>query len=123
MGIKTGNVIQSKFGTIARTTTTATVIFELPPQAMPIGLRAFGTNSDASTSATITVSTQPLNSTSATTLGTVNAKATGAGATQATLAGAAYTRQSNAVLVKAVYAEAGDASSNGGPYTVAVDFV
>lgn len=124
MGIKTGNVIQVKSATLARTDTSAKVLFNLPPNAQVIGIRAFGTNSDAGTSATLTLKSQPVDgSSAAASFGTMNAKATAAGAVAATLLGIAYTRQSSAVQITGLYAETGTASTAGGSWTVTVEYL
>lgn len=123
MGIKVGNVIQAKVGTLARTNTTSKQLFTLPANAMIIGVRAFGPNSDSLTSATITFETQPINSTTKTTFATINAKTTAAGADDAaTMAGAAYVRQSTPVFVNALYSESG-AASVGGDWNLVVEYL
>lgn len=122
MGIKIGNVLQIKAGTVARTDTTSKAVFTLPANAMVIGVRAFGVNSDSATSATLTLESRPISSSTVTTFATVNAKATAAGATAATLAGIAFARQAEPVQVTVKYSEVG-AASTGGSWTVAVEYL
>ena len=65
MPIKTGNVKQSKFATLA-TATNGAALFTLPSGSMVTNLRGTGTCADA-----ITVSTRPISSSTGSTLGTV----------------------------------------------------
>lgn len=121
--LKPGNIIQAKTGTIARSNTTAKQLFTLPAGSMPIGIRAFGPNCE--NAATLTLATQPTNSTTLTTLATIDGAATAAGKNDAaTLAGAAYDRQSTPVYVTGKWAEATtNTSTAGGPYSVVVEYL
>lgn len=121
--LKLGNVIQAKIGTISRTNTTAKQLFSLPAGAMVIGIRAFGANCE--NAATLTLATQPTNSTTLTTLATIDGAATAAGKNDAaSLAGIAYDRQSTPVYVTGKWAEATtNTSTQGGPYSVVVEYL
>ena len=124
MGIKVGNVLQVKVGTVARTDTSAKQIFTLPPNVMITGISAFGVNSDAATSATLTFKSRPIDgSSAAASFGTINAKATAAKGTAATLTGIAFARQSSHQVITVEYAEAGTASTVGGDWTVLVEYL
>jgi hypothetical protein len=124
MGIKIGNVKQVKAGTLARTDTSAKALFSLPANAMVIGISAFGTNSNAATSATITLKSRPVDgSSAAASFGTLDAKATSAKAVGATLLGIAFARQSMPVYITAEYAEEGTASTAGGDWTILVEYL
>lgn len=124
MGLKVGNVLQLKIGTLARTNTTGKALFTLPAGAVVVGVRVFGANSDAETSATLTLQSRPVSgSSSAATFATVDGKATVNGATAATLLGIAYKRQSEPVTVTALYAEVGTASTVGGNWNVVVEYI
>lgn len=123
MGLKPGNVIQAKTGSIARTDTSAKKLFTLPAGAMPIGIRAFGPVSE--NASTITLGTQPINSTTVTTFATIDGTACAAGENDAaSLAGAAFSRQSEPVYVTGTWAEATtNTSTAGGPYSVVVEYL
>lgn len=123
MGLKNGNVIQAKTGTIARTDTGEKVLFTLPANAMIIGIRAFGVASE--NASTITLATNPPTSTTKTTFATIDGTACAAGENDAaTLAGAAYDRQSTPVFVTGKWAEATtNTSTAGGPYSVVVEYL
>lgn len=123
MALKPGNVIQAKTGTIARTNTTAKQLFTLPPNAVIIGIRAFGPVSE--NASTITLATQPINSTTLTTFATIDGTACAAGENDAaTMAGAAFSRQAQHTYVTGKWAEATtNTSTAGGPYSVVVEYL
>jgi hypothetical protein len=124
MSIKVGNVVQAKVGTVARTNTSAKPLFILPPNAMVVSVRALGANSNAGTSATITLKSRPVDgSSAAATFATVDALDTVNGAHAATLTGITFDRQSDPVHITAEYAEAGIASSAGGPWSLIVEYL
>ena len=123
MGIKNGNVVQCKVGTVARTDTAAKQVFVLPANSMVIGVRAFGANSDSATSATLTLKSRPADgSTAAATFATINAKSTVNGATAATLVGIAFDRVGQPQHVTFEYGEVG-AATTGGAWTVVVEYL
>ncbi|MBV5327102.1 MAG: hypothetical protein JZU65_05605 [Chlorobium sp.] len=123
MALKPGNVIQAKTGTIERTDTTAKQLFTLPPNAVIIGIRAFGPVSE--NASTLTMAAQPTDSTTATTFATIDGTACAAGENDAaTLAGAAFTRQAKSVYVTGKWEEATtNTSTSGGPYSVVVEYL
>jgi len=123
MGIKIGNVIQSKVGTVARTDTSAKTLFVLPADAMIIGVRMFGTASDAGTSATVTLQNKPFDTGTAATFATADAKTTTGSVAAGSLSGIAYSRVGIAQHITAAYAEVGDASTAGGSWTVVVEYL
>lgn len=123
MGIKIGNVIQSKVGTVARTDTSAKTLFVLPADAMIIGVRMFGTASDAGTSATVTLQNKPFDTGTAATFATADAKTTTGSVAAGSLSGIAYSRVGIAQHITAAYAETGDASTAGGSWTVVVEYL
>lgn len=123
MGIKVGNVIQAKVGTVARTDTSAKVLFVLPADAMIVGVRMFGTASDAGTSATVTLKNKPFDTGTAATFATADAKTTTGTVAAGSLSGIAYSRIGIAQHITAEYAEVGDASTAGGSWTVVVEYL
>ena len=123
MAIKSGNILQCKVGTLARTDTANKALFALPANAMVIGVRAFGPNSDSATSATLTLQAVPTAGGTAATFATVDAKATAASKNDpASMAGIAYDRQSTPVYVFGAYSEVG-AAATGGAWTVVVEYL
>ena len=125
MGIKVGNVKQTKAGSATYTTTTATKLFELPPNAMVIGAKANGVASNAATTGVLTLTSRPINSTTKTTMATMDVKTATAGVDAVAVlpvAGIAFTRQSVATVIEVAYTESGTAAT-AGSWTVLVDFL
>lgn len=115
----------TKMGTIARTDTTATVLFDLPKDALIAGIYVIGdAASDAGTSATIGIGS----STSANEYMAsydVKTAATGEGynpAGGAAVGTAMVNKLSADVSVYGKYAETGTASTAGGPWVVKVEY-
>lgn len=115
----------TKMGTIARTDTTATVLFGLPKDALIAGIYVIGdAASDAGTSATIGIGS----STSANEYMAsydVKTAATGEGynpAGGAAVGTAMVNKLSADVSVYGKYAETGTASTAGGPWVVKVEY-
>ena len=123
MGIKVGNVIQAKVGTVARTNTSAKTLFVLPADAMIVGIRMFGTASDAGTSATVTLKNVPFDTGTAATFATADAKTTTGAVTTGSLSGIAYSRVGIAQQITATYVEDGTASTAGGDWTIVVEYL
>ena len=120
-----GRTNPSFMGTIARTDTTAKVLFTLPAGCIPVALNYTSPAvSNAGTTATISVGKQ--GGTGVEFLTTVDVKgATGSGfqnpvGPAASLGGAALAA---ATVVTGVYAETGGASSSGGPWVIVVDVI
>jgi hypothetical protein len=125
MGIKVGNVKQTKAGSATYETTTATRLFELPSQAMVIGAKANGVASNAATTGVLTLTSRPINSSSKTTLATMDVKTATAGVDAVAVlpvAGIAFERQSVAVVIEVTYTETGTGAS-AGAWTVLVDYL
>lgn len=123
MGIKIGNVTQCKVGTVARTDTSAKYLFMLPADAMIVGIRMFGTASDAGTSATVTLKNAPIDTGTAASFATADAKTTTGAVTTGSLSGIAFNRVGVAQRITAEYAEVGDASTAGGSWTIVVEYL
>lgn len=124
MGIKAGNVVQTKIGTVARTDTSAKYVFVLPPNSMIIGVQVLGTASDAGTSATLTFKNTPINgSAAAATFATTDAKTATGTVANGSLSGISFTRTDVGQKITAEYAEVGTASTTGGSWTFVVKFV
>jgi ABC-type molybdate transport system substrate-binding protein len=125
MGIKLGNVKQTKAGSATYETTTATKLFNLPSQSMVIGAKANGVASDAATTGVLTLTSRPMNSTTKTTMAVMDVKTATAGVDAVAVlpvAGIAFTRQSHPVVIEATYTETGTAA-NAGSWTVLVDYL
>ena len=124
MALKSGNIIQAKTGSVARSNTSSKFLFTLPAQAMVIGIRAVGATPDATQ--TLTLESRLGKSTSVSTFATV-AVATTANVTYtqaANLTGISYARQSEPVYVTGKWAEATtNTSTAGGPYSVVVEYL
>ena len=121
MGIKIGNVVQVKLGTIARTDTTNKLLFNLPSSAQVIRITSNGVASDAGTSASVGIYGIPQGESSAVLLGTLDVK-TGVFA-NATLGVGANIRLDKANAIYGSYAEVGTAASTGGDWIVAVEYI
>lgn len=112
-------------GSIARTDTTAKVLFTLPANAIILGFRySSPAASDAGTTATISVGKS--GGTGAEYLATQDVKTVGTGRGQQYPVGPAASLLgqsvgSAAVVVTGVYAETGGASTTGGPWVVDMD--
>jgi hypothetical protein len=124
MGIKNGNVVQAKVGTVARTNTSDKYCFMLPANAMVIGVRVIGANSDSATSATLTFKSRPVDgSAAAATFATVDAKNTVNGQNDAaSMTGIAFSRTALPVHITAAYSESG-AATVGGEWTFMVEYL
>ena len=108
-------------GQIARTDTTAVTIGEIPAGGIPVSLMWVGiANSDAGTTGTIscgyTTGTEFLNG--------VNVKASSTAQTSPAAGAAlgAVLSATAATSITAVYAETGDASTTGGPWTIVIGY-
>jgi len=121
MGIKVGNVVQVKIGTIARANTTNKLLFGLPSGAQVIRITSNGVASDAGTTATVGIYGIPQGETTAVLLGTLDVK-TGVFA-NAALGVGANVRLDKANSIYGSYAEVGAASSTGGDWIVAVEYI
>lgn len=120
----------TKFTQVARTDTTAFDAFVLPKGSMVVGVYVLGqTASDAATTATISVGSNP--GTTNEVLAAFDVKgATGtgyqpAGAKAGTSVGVVGTSSAgftSDTLIKAKYAETGTASTTGGPWLVKVEY-
>lgn len=122
MPIKVGNVVQAKVATITRSTTTDTLLFTLPANAMVIEATVSGVISNAATTATVTLKSRPVSgATALANFGVADVKANAYGHT--TLIGIANDRQSEPQHITGVYAETGTASTSGGPYTITVRYL
>lgn len=114
-------VVSSKFGTIARTDTTAKALFTLPAGAIVVGVESYwNTNSDAGTTATFSVGisggsgTAFVNAVSCKTGN--NTRNFHSSANLYAAAGATDT------VITGIYAETGTASTTGGPINVRLDY-
>lgn len=122
----TSRVLVKKIGTISRTTTTDTTLFNIPGNAVPTKLSLFGSAaSNAGTTATINVG---LNSTSNQFLSGFDVKTSTTGAGQVLPNGATNLQASVGstvspqVPVTGKYAETGTASTSGGPWYVEMEY-
>ena len=123
-----GKAHQIKVFQVSRTDTVSTLKAMLPAQASITNVYLYGsTASNAGTTATVTI-TVTNNSGTISTSGAVNVLAAGVGATNALLN---MTNLPNIeplpllgdLKINAVYAETGTASSAGGPWKIAVEYV
>lgn len=121
--------VVAKVFSAARTDTASTVKAVLPADASIIGIRMFGsTNSDAGTTATVTVTVSGVFAGTIST-GTVDVKANGA--TTATVQMSALPNFENVpaatntgdLSIAVTYAETGTASTTGGPWYFIVEYV
>ena len=125
MGIKVGNVKQTKAGSALYTTTVAKRLFILPPNAMIIGAKANGVASNAATTGVLTLTSRPIDSSTKTTLATMDVKTATAGVDAVAVlpvAGIAFARQAKAVEIEVTYTETG-AAATAGAWTVLVDYL
>ena len=116
MAIKNGNVIQAKTGSLTYTTPVNTVVFTLPSGAMPIGVRIFGTASNAATTGVLTFKNIPSDTGVAATFAVADVKtATGNTGLFAITAysGVAFTRVTVSQTITVSYTETGGAASAG----------
>jgi hypothetical protein len=118
VGADGGDAQLVKSGTVARTDTSAKNLFTLPPNAILDDLVIAGPNSDAGTSATLSVGKTGTN-TFFVNARDVKAAATGNGLQSATgAANTGGTIGTSPLQVVGIYAESGGASTTGGPWTV-----
>jgi hypothetical protein len=124
MGIKAGNVIQSKVGTVARTDTSAKTLFTLPGNAMIVRTLVYGVAGDSATSSTVTLKNVPFTTGTAATFATVDVKTAGIETTgrNGTLTGIGMNKVAESNQITATYSESG-AASVGGPWTVIVEYI
>lgn len=111
--------LRMKSATVARTDTVAKNLFTLPANAIVDAVLISGANSDAGTTATLSIGKTGTN-TLFVNARDVKAAATGNGLqfpTQATNMGTVGTAQ---IQVVGIYAETGGASTTGGPWTVTI---
>jgi len=122
MALKSGNIIQAKTGSVARTNTSSKALFTLPANGMVVGIRTFG---DVPENAqTLTLESRVPGSTSVATFATVAVGTTEVYNTAATLSGISYARQSTPVYITGKWAEATtNTSTAGGPYSVVVEYL
>lgn len=123
MPAKKGSVTQIKTAVISRTDTTAKTLFDLPPNACITDVKMIGTASNAATTATISLGvpgsdTAILNAHDVKTTGGVTRVA---GTTAQ--AGYFFNIVGPAFTVTGKYAETGTASTAGGPWTIAVEYI
>lgn len=108
---------------IARTDTTAFNAFVIPKGAVIVGAYVMGgTSSDAATTATVSVGSNPGTTNECVAAYSVKSAGAGyfaAGATAGTSMGSQLTADT---LMKAIYAETGAASTTGGPWIVKVEY-
>lgn len=128
---KTGNTVQyadgtsrgvmTKIGSITRSNTTDTTLFQLPIGAIPVSLYFWvPVASNAGTTATISVG---VTGTDTFFLSGQDVKGTSGQQRVSTVTNMFAAVSTSAVTnVVAKYAETGTASSTGGPFTVAIDF-
>ena len=124
MGLKTGNVVQTKASSAAYTDVAAKTLFILPPNAMPIAAKTNGTPSNALTTGVLTLYRQPVDgSSAAAAFAVVDVKTPAAGVTgNGILSGISFNRQSKAQIISAIYTETGTAAT-AGAWTILVDFL
>jgi len=114
-----------KVWTVSRTDTTATLKAVLPADASLLNIRFYGgTASDAGTSATVTITVANNSGTIST--GTYDVKTNGAVTNELTMSGAPNITPiplTGDITIKATYAETGVASTAGGPWNMAVQYI
>lgn len=111
-------------GSVARTDTTNKTLFTIPAGAIPIGIRlASPANSNAATTATLSVGTSGGAVTDYLNAVDVKTAATGKGAWTPASSGSALfgVATTAATSVIGVYAETGTASTSGGPWVVQIE--
>lgn len=117
--------VVTKVFSVARTDTASTLKAVLPADASIIGVKVYGgTASDAGTSATVTLTATSNGSTVST--GSYNVKTNGAVTGEVTMSGLPNLQPvplTGDLLITAVYAETGTASTTGGPWNVLVTYV
>jgi len=123
MGIKVGNVTQTKAASAAYTDTAAKTLFTVPANAMIIDARIIGIASNAATTGVLTLYSRPVDgSSAAAAFAVLDAKTTTGTFTNGVLSGIAFNRQDKAQHITAIYTETGIAAS-AGAWTVLVDFL
>jgi hypothetical protein len=126
MAIKNGNVVQAKTGTAAYTDTTAKITFTLPASAMIIGVRVFGTASNAGTTGVLTLKNIPLSTGTPATFAVIDVKTALSAVTGlfavTSLSGIAYSRAGEPQQISATYSETGGAGS-AGSFTFVVEYL
>lgn len=119
-----GRAVVAFAGTIARTDTAAKVLFTLPAGFVPTDIKcASPNNSDAGTTATISVGRQGGAQTDFINAQDVKTAATGKGSFKPVTSGSALlgVPLAAATVVTGLYAETGGASTTGGPFAVIVE--
>lgn len=111
-------------GSVARTDTTAKTLFTLPAGVIPLTVRLASTNnSDAATTATLSVGTSGGAATTYLNAVDIKTAATGKGSWVPVTSGSAKLGVANATgeTVNGTYAETGGASTTGGPWIVIIE--
>lgn len=120
-----GHNVTSFVGSIARTDTAAKTLFTLPANFIPTNVLVAATgNSDAGTTATISVGKSGGSGTEILSSLDVKTAGTGKGSQKPSASGSAVfgiTVGTSPYVVTGIYAETGAASANGGPWLVIVE--
>lgn len=118
----TSRVCVSKFGTVARTDTSAKNLFTIPGNAQLVDIKIWaGTLSNAGTTATVSVGKTGSNTFF---VNAFDVKGGTAGAQNRPTASNMYASVgTSAIQVVGIYAETGAASNTGGPFNVMVDYI
>jgi len=123
--IPTSKDVVAKFFQVSRSTLTSTNLCRLPGGSSVIQLRMYGSsNSNAGTSATVTVNIS--DNTGVISTGTVDVHANGATSATVQMSNLPNIQPvpiTGDLTISAVYAETGTASTSGGPYTFIVEYV
>lgn len=126
MAIKVGNVVQAKVGTATYLNTAAKVVFTLPTNAMIIGVRVFGTASDATTTGVLTLSNIPFSTGTPAAFAVVDVKTALSAVTGlfavTSLSGIAFTKVGESQQITATYSETGTAAA-AGSFTFVVEYL
>lgn len=125
--IPTSKSTDAKLFSVSRTDTTSTVKCVLAADSSIIGVKFFGsTDSDAGTTASVTITVS--NNTGTVSTGSVDVKANGATTAEVQMTNLPNLEDVPAfmngdLVISATYAETGTASTTGGPWFVLVEFV
>lgn len=120
-GFPAGKQVHSYASSISRTNTSAVEWFALPPHSVIKQVTFIGDKSDAGTSARVSLGST--GGAGKEFLADFNVKANGSVSYPSSFAATVAQNDPNPIIVTAVYAEDGSASTAGGPWTVLIDVI
>lgn len=121
MSFTHGVNVRSFSSNLSRTATSAAELFTLPPYSVVKQVTVIGAKSDAGTSARISLGSSGGAGTEF--LSQFNVKANGTVSYPSSFAATVAAADPNPIIVTGVYAEDGDASTAGGPWTIIFDVI